>query len=442
MSVGTATKAAAGGLKELKEGAGRARETAMFFTQALGEFGPQGRTAQIAISGLAGAFMGGGGLVLALGAAQALSRIFAARLEEQRKAAEEARKAMVALADQAGQIGTSTDRGAVAGAQLVELKKQRRKIEEELKAAQEADDEDRIKAAQDALTKITNDEIQIRFRVKGLLAVEEEKTRGEKVAKEREANEKITKERLDLSARRRDLEIEMANAVFAREYEAWQKLQASVLADIDEDERRAEAILSEIGAPDEKALNDALNGDDPATAQDKTNKKVQEGIDLQRQMADVTADATAQFLTGQMTAQQAIRSIAQTVIQSAIKSIMAKALEAGAGAAASQASTPVVGPILAVAAMGAVMSQVSGLLGQMPSARGGWWDTGNYEGLAVIHQKEMVLPAREAEMVRRGAGGVTINVAAYDGRGFDRVLSNNGSALSRTLRRMDRKGTI
>jgi hypothetical protein len=49
----------------------------MFFTSALGELGPQGRTAQMAISGIAGAIMGGGGTLAALSLAQVGARLLA-----------------------------------------------------------------------------------------------------------------------------------------------------------------------------------------------------------------------------------------------------------------------------------------------------------------------------------------------------------------------------
>ncbi len=92
-----AAKGIEGGLAGLKKNMGPARETAMFFTQALGEFGPAGRTAQVAISGVAGAIMGGGGVLAALALAQAGARLLAdawnQNEEAARKAGEEAKKA-------------------------------------------------------------------------------------------------------------------------------------------------------------------------------------------------------------------------------------------------------------------------------------------------------------------------------------------------------------
>lgn len=84
------------GLVGLKKSMGPARQSAMFFTQALGEFGPQGRTAQIALSGVAGVIMGGGGVLAALSLAQVGARLLAdawgQNEEAAKKAAEEAKK--------------------------------------------------------------------------------------------------------------------------------------------------------------------------------------------------------------------------------------------------------------------------------------------------------------------------------------------------------------
>jgi len=174
------------------------------------------------------------------------------------------------------------------------------------------------------------------------------------------------------------------------------------------------------------------------------NATVKQSTALQTQWGSAIGEVMGRLATGQMTAKQAVQQIGQMIIQqvvqSAIAQITANAATAASGAAASQAGVPVVGPVLAVTAMGAMMASVLGLLTSLPSARGGWWDTGNYQGLAMVHEREMVLPAREADMIRRGAGGMTINVNAYDGRGFERVLTNNSSALSRELRRMQRRG--
>lgn len=85
--------------------------------------------------------------------------------------------------------------------------------------------------------------------------------------------------------------------------------------------------------------------------------------------------------------------------------IGAKAAEAGAGAASSQASIPYVGPALALAAMAAVFAGVAGMGSKVPSAAGGFDIPSGVNPLTQLHEKEMVLPAKYADVVRGMADG-------------------------------------
>jgi hypothetical protein len=97
----------------------------------------------------------------------------------------------------------------------------------------------------------------------------------------------------------------------------------------------------------------------------------------------------------------------------ALQSIGTKAADAGAGAAASQASIPYAGPALALAAMGAVYAGVMGMSSNVPSAAGGYDIPAGVNPLTQLHEKEMVLPAKYADVVRGmadgGGGGATVN---------------------------------
>lgn len=84
----------------------------------------------------------------------------------------------------------------------------------------------------------------------------------------------------------------------------------------------------------------------------------------------------------------------------ALAGIGADAAKAGSGAAASQAAIPVIGPVLALAAMAAVMASVLAMRGAVPSARGGFDIPAGVNPLTQLHEREMVLPAREADAVR------------------------------------------
>ena len=111
----------------------------------------------------------------------------------------------------------------------------------------------------------------------------------------------------------------------------------------------------------------------------------------------------------------------------ALMGIGAKAAEAGAGAASSVASIPYVGPILAIAALASVMAAVMGAKSSVPSARGGFDIPAGINPMTQLHEREMVLPAKQADVIRdmadRGAGTggglkVTLKAAPLKGNFF------------------------
>lgn len=87
--------------------------------------------------------------------------------------------------------------------------------------------------------------------------------------------------------------------------------------------------------------------------------------------------------------------------------IGADAAKAGSGAAASQASIPYVGPILAIAAMASVMAAVAGAKGSVPSAAMGYDIPAGLNPMTQLHEREMVLPAKHADVIRGMADGQT-----------------------------------
>jgi hypothetical protein len=102
--------------------------------------------------------------------------------------------------------------------------------------------------------------------------------------------------------------------------------------------------------------------------------------------------------------------------------VQADAVKAGSGAAASQASIPYVGPILAIAAMAAIMSQVSGAKSAVPtfSAAGGFDIPATLNPVVQAHAREMILPAKYADVIRQvgdaptGDGGpLKVELAAH-----------------------------
>jgi hypothetical protein len=180
-----------------------------------------------------------------------------------------------------------------------------------------------------------------------------------------------------------------------------------------------------------------LGPEDLAKLQKDYNKDLRESIKLSEHWGEAIGSAIGMLITGQASAGEVAaqigRTIIQSVVQAAIAQVTANAAAAASGAAASQAPIPIIGPVLAISAMGAMMSAVLGLLASIPSARGGWWDTGAYEGLMRIHRRETVLAAPDAEDYRRGraGGGGTVNINVVDARGMERLLRRNRGALGR-----------
>lgn len=110
----------------------------------------------------------------------------------------------------------------------------------------------------------------------------------------------------------------------------------------------------------------------------------------------------------------------------AIKSIMNSAWEAMAGAFKALVGIPVVGPALATGAGAAAFATVSGLAGNIASARGGFNIPAGVNPLTQLHEKEMVLPAHIADPMRNmlaggGAGGGPVHIHAKSDKDMVRV---------------------
>lgn len=126
---------------------------------------------------------------------------------------------------------------------------------------------------------------------------------------------------------------------------------------------------------------------------------------------------------------------------SAIKNIAIHAWEAAAAVYSSIASIPYVGPVLApvmaIAATGAVL----GFAGHIASARGGYDIPAGVNPVTQLHEKEMVLPQKQADAVRQMAenggpnsgGDVHVHVTAMDSRDVKRFLLDNKRHIADAL---------
>jgi hypothetical protein len=130
----------------------------------------------------------------------------------------------------------------------------------------------------------------------------------------------------------------------------------------------------------------------------------------------------------------------------------AEAVEGGIAAGASAATIPGIGWLIALPVAGAVIGGLLTYLA-MASAAGGYDIPAGVNPVVQTHAKEMILPARYAEIIRGLADGeakpasepsptVNVNVSTMDSRSFERALSDHDSALVKVIHEAVRNGRL
>lgn len=128
-----------------------------------------------------------------------------------------------------------------------------------------------------------------------------------------------------------------------------------------------------------------------------------------------------------------------------LKKINNAAVAAAAGAYEAMSSIPWIGPALGAAAAAVTYVAVMGYGAMVASAAGGY-DVPE-DQMAMIHKKEMVLPAELSDKIRNmadpgpadgrgGAGNIIIN--AVDAKSVKRLFKENGGALANSIRNQKR----
>jgi hypothetical protein len=180
-------------------------------------------------------------------------------------------------------------------------------------------------------------------------------------------------------------------------------------------------------------------------------------------MRSMFADILGGFI--QMLAQWAARQMAAYVLDrvmhktnlltkkgvekaSAASTITTQAAIAGASGTASFAGAP--WPInMGAPAFGAAMAAASGAYGAGLAAEKGFDIPAGMNPVTQLHQKEMVLPAEQADVIRgmasgriggQDAGGNSYQIVAHDVRGFQDYLRRNPAALADGVRYAARRG--
>lgn len=101
---------------------------------------------------------------------------------------------------------------------------------------------------------------------------------------------------------------------------------------------------------------------------------------------------------------------------------------------------------MAAGVFASTMAMVMGAKSSIPSAEGGWDIPAGATGLMRYHEKEMMLPAKYADVIRGmadgegngGGGGASITIQAVDAKSVKRLLMNEGGALVSSLQKQAR----
>jgi hypothetical protein len=143
-----------------------------------------------------------------------------------------------------------------------------------------------------------------------------------------------------------------------------------------------------------------------------------------------------------------VTAAAQSVLlwaATAIKNIMTSAWEAMAGAYKAIVGIPYVGPFLAPVAAGTAFAAVAGFASNIASASRGYDIPAGVNPLTQLHEREMVLPQRQADVIRgmadNGGGAATtihLHITAFDSKDVRRVLMDNTGPLAEALKKAGR----
>jgi hypothetical protein len=208
-------------------------------------------------------------------------------------------------------------------------------------------------------------------------------------------------------------------------------------------------ILAPISSAFQSSLNGLIEGNETlrqATARmalsivtqfaDMAVKRATDWIASELTMTEATEAGTAARAAAQQAGQGA--SLALDA-DTAIKRIGSGAAETYAGVFAW--ASPELGPFAAVPAA-AASALVLAKEALVPSAAAGWDVPAGLNPMTQLHEREMVLPSRYADVIRgmadggggAGSGDVHLHVHAVDSQSVERLFLNNKGAIAKALR--------
>lgn len=157
------------------------------------------------------------------------------------------------------------------------------------------------------------------------------------------------------------------------------------------------------------------------------------------------ADAVIGILA-EMAAKWVATKIAEMIIgkTAAISGVASNAAVAGSAAVASAAAIPMIGWAMAPAAGAEAFAAAMAFGAVIPAAAKGFDIPAGLNPITQLHEKEMVLPAQQADVIRDmadsgGSGGrVELHVHATDAQSVKRLFENNGAILADVLKKQQR----
>ena len=289
------------------------------------------------------------------------------------------------------------------------------------------------------------------------LAADEEAAR-HRVAMGEETEEALLRQHIVFAERRRDVEMQYADAVealYSKSSDAFKKVQAQnaqAITTANQALTKSYHLLTENFAKSWKTALENVGKSFGKAFNDMTNRTASfaDGVrnilaSLQQSFFDAIGGMVGRWIAGET------EKTAASLLQ-AIRRITIFAGESAAGAFTSVVGTPFVGPVIAPAAAATALATVLGYGATLASAAGGFDVPSGLNPVTQLHANEMVLPADLANGIRSmvagggggggGGGGITIHVHAVDADSVRKLFLNHQRELGIGIRATIRNGHL
>lgn len=480
-------------LNEFGKMSSQAAGRANVFARALATIGAQGSQTSQIVGSILGGFAAGGAIGLAIGGVNALVGVFrdlnttqTEALDKSTKWGEELNRQIQQNRDDLLLLWAEMEGGAVGGAQA-QAAIARRDAEAKVAEAKKVvlDLETRLQAIQ----KPGLDNLKDRALGQEKLAEQIKAAQANVAAAEQYRAEVVAATSVKVQGVRQAEARKVAEQL-AREEAGRERLAAEAHIWAWEEQKAAEEAIEKISEAEERAREEERDAEEAALVEslemeqywaDQRVKSIQEAAqEYERALAPIGnafstlfqdialeqksgLEAFKSFMAG--LASYAINTLVQMGVQAASAKIAKHAVErpvkiaevtsaagvAGAEGAASLAGIPFVGPAMAASWLTTFPATVMSSMIPLASARGGWEVPAfGSEFPAILHPREMVLPAKYADVMRglaSGEGGrgaaapiVNMNVSTMDARSFLRSFRGRKAELVTVLRELLRDG--